>query len=395
MALGKKVYIWRGSTIDGEEKTGLIESITKRGAEQDLRDQNFYQLRISRVLPKTLNSQLPNDECVELISSIILLLNAGIPFLASLDWLLKEQRPVSQQYVLCRLMQSLQEGHSLSASFSHLGKQFTPFFLTMIDIAEQSDRILEGLQSLLISLKQKEQRRKELKKLLSYPKVVMLTTLLMTLGVIGLIIPMFKNIYLLFEDDLPIFTKLFLFLSDGLHQNLVETAVVAGFLISWPFLPLLREFNPLLHLKKRFTQWTQSAEDLFLYSQAVYKMLESGIPLKFTMERSALCLSPKNLVFGHEISSKLDAGFSLSRAFSESRWFPRVFHRIIASSEKAGHLAKGFHHICIYLEQKREESFQRWQKLIEPCMMLFLGGLVLMILLAVYLPIFDLGNRLG
>ena len=391
----KNVFIWEAKTLDGNEHTGIFEGLTKSQVIEELQGKNLFQLSMTPVPPKIVNGLLSDRETIDFLASVILMLNAGMSLIESFELLLNENRSLSQRFIFCHLWNSLQAGKSLQSSLSSLKKKFTPLFLTMVEIAEQSGKLVDGLRSLQTILQAGEQRKKELKKILRYPKIVFLTTVLLTFGVVVFIIPMFKNIYSLFGDDLPFFTKTLLFLSDFFHNKPFEIVLSVLILILGSFVPFLRRINPFSWLKSQLLYWIQSTEDHLLYAQAMRMMLENGIPLDASIKKAAGCLSLRNRKSGFEIAHKLDAGCSLSKAFNQSSWFPPVFVKLIASAEKAGQLATGFHHIGIYLAQKREENFSRWHKLIEPCMMMILGTLVLVILLAIYLPIFDLGNRVG
>jgi type II secretory pathway component PulF len=123
--------------------------------------------------------------------------------------------------------------------------------------------------------------------------------------------------------------------------------------------------------------------------------LENGQPISEATRNAADCLSAGNRFHCSVISEKLDAGCSLAEAFQSSRWFPPVYRQLLSSAEIAGQLGIGFTQISSLLEQKRSDRFAFWSKFLEPIMMILLGSLVLMVLLAIYLPIFDLGNRIG
>ncbi|MBU2511834.1 type II secretion system F family protein [bacterium] len=388
-------FYWEALTLDSATKSGSIESSSRFHAIRQLRNHGFYKIKVDQIPRKYKYSSLNENEILSLLNSLLLLLKAGIPLSEVFELAVKENRSVIQKYIFSRLSESLRRGSSLKESFSALKPLFSPFFLSMIGTIDKSGKLIQGLESLSRYYSKKQARSREIQRILRYPKIVIAVALLLTIGVIVFIIPMFENIYLLFGNDLPFLTKIMVKLSTITREYSLIVLGCGGVGIALFLLPAVRPYNPVLRLVQKVRERFQNYEDPFLYSEAMRLLLDNGIPLSTATGEAAKSMSDKNRKYGDMVSQYLEKGYSLTRAFKSVKWFPSSYYRLISSAEKAGVVVTGFEQIGLYLEQKREEQFGRWNKIIEPATMIILGCIIMVILLSIYLPIFDLGNRIG
>ncbi|MCP4751788.1 MAG: type II secretion system F family protein [Proteobacteria bacterium] len=391
----KQIYLWKAATLEGVANYGTIGSRTGRSAIQSLRDQGYFQISLTPLPHKVLNSALSNKETINILDSLTLLLDSGISMIEALDLLVNDDKSSVSQYVFTNLRNSLHGGKSLEKGFAELIPLFSGFFLSMIGLCEKTGNLRQGLHALGIFYKSQETRRQEFQNLIRYPKIVLSITLLLSFGIVFFIIPMFENIYALFKGDLPILTRGMVFVSDFLHRYIFAVSAIVAGIVTWANLPQVSRFHPVVLLSERIRKIFQSREDPFLYAHAMKILLESGQPINLATKQAAGCMSNRNRRHGLLLDRKLSAGFSFSEAFQEVSWFPTIFRNYIASAEKAGLLKVGFEQVYNYINRRREEDFAKWSKFVEPVLMLVLGTIILTLLLSIYLPIFELGNKVG
>ncbi len=389
------VYIWEATTLKNISKLGVIESRSRGSAIKTLREQSFFRISLTTVPDKQLNSAMPIKGIIDILNSLTLMLGSGISIIETLELLINDRKSIVTQYVFCKLRDALHQGKSLELGFQELSPLFSDFFQSMISLCEKTGKLQDGLQALETFHQNQQNRQQEFQKLIRYPKVIFSITILLSLGVIVFIVPMFKNIYALFKGDLPILTRGMVFLSNFFQQyGMIILLLIACFFF-WANLPKVRRFHPWVFVSGQVKKRFQGKEDPFLYAHAMKILLESGQPIQLATKQAAGCMSAKNQRHGFSLSKMLNAGLSFSEAFQELAWFPSIFHNYIASAEKAGLLKVGFEQVYNFLNRQREEQFAKWSRFIEPVLMLVLGTIVLAILLSIYLPIFDLGNQLG
>lgn len=388
-------YFWKARTLEDQAKFGIIECASKSIAKKQLQEHAYFRIALTPIPSALHEKPLTTQQLLSFLNSLLLMLNAGLPIHEALELMCRENKSVWMTYVCTRLLELLQQGKSLKEALSVLTPLFPPFFLSMVHIVELSGQIREGLRSAYEFYFKQEEHARELKQIMRYPKIVLTAALMLIASVTIFIVPMFQSIYLMFGNELPLLTNILVKLSSYVHSQTLTVVALFAAVTLWFVAPACQRFNPVLALARRLGEALSSREDPYLYSLAMKMQLENGQSVSEATRNAASCLSLRNRTHCELISEKLDAGFSLAEAFQSSRWFPPIFHQLLPSAETAGQLGIGFSQISSYLEQKRNDRFAFWSKFLEPIMMLLLGTLILMVLLAIYLPIFDLGNKIG
>ncbi len=391
----QSVFIWEAHTLENSSATGIIKSGNKQKAKRCLQSKGFYNLNIVSIPDVIISFPLKLDTLLSFINALILMLTSGMSLKESLEMIQLENRSMAQRYICYHLLESLHKGLSIKESFMSLANIFPAFFITIIEISEKSNQLLKGLYSSLDYYQKKQQRHQELNKITRYPKVVFTVSLILIIAVIVFIIPMFQNIYRLFGDELPLVTKILVALSKFVHQSPLYILTFLGIFIFCFTAPVVKSRNPLVRLIQKVKNNFESKEDPYVYALSMKMQLENGQALVAATKNAALCISKANHMHAEKISAILEEGYGLAYAFAKITWFPPVFSQLISTAEKAGRLALGFDQIAVFLDQQRSDRFSFWNKFLEPVMMICLGAFVLTILLAIYLPIFDLGNRVG
>jgi len=387
-------FVWHGMTLGGVIKQGILENCTKPEALKKLNDEGRYKLNLQSVSGKHLLKSLTNKEILDFIDPLLLMLESGVSLIESLNLMLNEKKSIKTQYIYCKIRESLQGGKSLTESFEELSPLFSDFFISMIGLCEKTGKLREGLFSLKHFFDSQEKQRQVLEKTIRYPKIILGITLFITLGIIIFVIPMFKNIYQLFKGELPIITRAMVFASEFIRQNSLEIILTICALYLWINIPTVQRVNPLFFLIRQFKRFLSTKDDSFLYAHSMKILLESGQSVKLATRQAAGCLSSKNRKHGQQVYELLNSGLSLSEAFESIPWFPMIFQNCLSSAEKAGVLQLGFEQVFNHISKQRDLRFEKWSKILEPGLMIFLGSIIMVLLLAIYLPIFDLGNQL-
>ncbi len=389
------VYIWNAITLKGENGYGTIRGQTKKNVMSHLHSQGYYHVSLESVPGDQLNTTLKNVDLIYILDSLASILDAGISMIEALELLVSDRKSVIVRYVFLELKSALHEGQSLEIGFSSLSPLFPEFFIAMIRLCEKSGRLSQGLGDLKSYYQHQENRRQELVRIFRYPKIVFGMILFLSLGVIIFVVPMFNNVYALFKNDLPLLTYLIVQLSHFFHNNSILILTICVILTIWAYVPGIRFFHPWIFFFQKMRHIAQSKEDPFLYAHAMALLLESGQSVNQAAQQATACMSEKNHKHGDLLTGRLNAGLGFSEAFQGLPWFPDAFQRFIVPAEQTGLLKMGFEQIYTYIDRQRTARFEKWSRFIEPALMLTLGTVTLILLLSIYLPVFDLGNRIG
>jgi len=131
-----------------------------------------------------------------------------------------------------------------------------------------------------------------------------------------------------------------------------------------------------------------------LFSHAMKILLQSGINSLAAVKIAGTAISKTNQHNIAYLLESLNEGKSFSQSFKSSSWFAPIFFDYIAAAENTGNLRAGFDQVFQNLNRKKEEQFATWSSFIEPVVMIILGALVLAIMISIYLPLFELGNKI-
>ena len=388
----QSTYIWDAVNLENNPASGVVNASSKRKVKKNLLARGYFHSHLTEVPASISSTQMKTGSILDFLHSLIMMLKAGMSLNEALHLMQRDNRSLAKRYVCNQLIESLQKGCSLRESFVNLTPLFPGFFISMIDIAEQSDQLINGFESAYAFYQKKAAREKEMKQVLRYPLIVLSATLALLLAVLIFIVPMFNTVYLMFGDDLPILTQWMVKLSSAFHCIDMGTFVVIGTISILFSTPSFKRFNPLLKGLRQIQNLYESSADTFLYALSMNLQLENGQALINASQQAAACMTKRHQAHGKAVSRSLQEGLSLTEAFKHHAWFPPIFRQVISTSEQSGRLSSGFLQISQFLEQKRSDRFASWSKGVEPAMMCLLGAIVLALLLAIYLPIFDLGN---
>lgn len=388
-------FIWCAVTLDGSSGSGTRCAEKRKDVRRYLNSRGYYRISIEAVSRDKLSSPLKHRDLTYILDSLVSILDAGISIRDAFELLSNERRSALIRYVFLDLKKSLHDGLSLEESFSSLSPMFPEFFIAMIRLCEKSGQLRQGLHDLKSFYQHQEQRRHELARILRYPKVVSLTMILLSLGIIIFIVPMFSNIYALFGDDLPVLTYGVVRVSRFFQHYSLQILVVCFALTGWAWLPQVRYFHPAIFLTRKARAMIRSREDPYLYAHAMSLLLDSGQSVSQAAVQATACMSEKNRQYGRMLTEKLNAGLGFAESFQQLKWFPDLFLQFMKPAEQTGLLKIGFEQIYTCIDRQRTHRFEKWSRFIEPALMLILGAVTLTLLLSIYLPIFDLGNRIG
>ena len=388
-----KKFLWSAVSLYGKQDYGFLEGSTSKQIREELTEKSFFQILVSPVPERELRFPISEQKLLKILEPLSLLLDSGVALSEALGLLITEEKTNIERYIFLRIRTSLRVGSTLAESFKELQPMFSNFYVSMIELAEKTGKLREVLHLLTDYYQTQNNRNLEVKKQLRYPKIVFVSVVCVAIAIVAFIVPMFENLFALYQGELPITTQGIIFLSDLLRKHtLLIIALIFGLWI-WSRLPTLSRLHPWIIAKGKLRQVISSFEDPLLFAEAMKILLESGQKVFEATKIASSCLSLPNQKYGLALTDSLKKGSGFAEAFKEIPWFPVQFHTFIASAEKAGKISVGFEQIYHYIKKKREEQFEKWSKLLEPIIMFFLGVVILLLLMSIYLPIFDLGNQ--
>ena len=385
-------FYWEGTDKQGSLYEGALESHSREAAKEHLLQEGYYRVRFWKIQQSHLHRSLNNTEITEFLLQLHRLLKSGVELDDALGFAVQEQKDHVLSFLLCRIRQDLRDGLSMSSALRHY-QAFPQIVAKMIEVAESTGRLTEVLGMLLEFYQFQQKMILEQKRLLNYPLVVFSIFIVLSLGAVIFMVPMFKRMYAGLGEDLFWLTRALVKLSDSLRFN--PEAWILGTLFSGAiivFVYRLFGWYWLLNLIPGGKRLQQSVQMLF-YSRSMEIMLLTGVHLQEALalaEEMFPKLLRKRIA---PVREAVDSGKSLCDAYAMVPVFSPMFVKMVALGESSGHLPSSFARISSHNQEALKKIMAWASTLIEPLLMILIALGVLGFLLSMYLPLFRMAER--
>ncbi len=350
---------------------------------------------------KKIKKPVSDKEITVFVKQFVVVIKSGVPLLKAFDIVIHGQENKKFYEILEDIKFGVENGLSLSESFGTYPKVFDPLFVNFLAIGEQGG-ILEVLLLRYVEYREKiDAIRRKVKSAMAYPIIVALVSVIVLGVVMGFVVPQFQKIFEGVGAKLPAPTLIVIALSNFvIHYWWLAIIAIVGLVLLLRFLyrvyPRFRFFVdssifkiPLfgeLAQKSLISRWTRTLSLLFA----------AGVPLNEALRSIALLVN--NYLYGAatlNIQKDVEAGSSLYGAMLNTDIFPNMVNQMVAVGEEAGSLDFLLQSIADYYDQEVELTIETLLSLIEPATIIFLGSILGSIIVAIYLPLFNLGNVVG
>lgn len=386
----------------GRTVSGVLEAETARQARAQLRAQNLFPTMIDAVDARANAGRswargLPSAELSLVTRQLATLLESGLTMEQSLDALIEQAAEPRTREVLTGVKIEVTAGQSLAAALGVYGNSFPEFYCALVHGGEQSGALPTVLQHLSEYLDARQALRQKTSLALLYPLLVTVVALVVVLGLLVYVVPQVVQVFEQSRQDLPLMTRMLIGSSDILRE-------------SWPWLlallaggvfvarATLRRSGP----RRRWNGWLLRLPWLgplvrgvntSRFASTLAILVRGGVPLLPALESAARVMD--NIVMREAIGRAIDRvreGASLARALGEARVFPPLLVHLVASGEASGRLEHMLERAAQLETRALERRLAVFLTLIEPLMILLMGGVVLMIVLAILLPIMEINQ---
>ena len=340
------------------------------------------------------------EEVVIFTRQLATMIGAGIPMLESLE-ILKEQAESKQfSLLLDGVIGDVRSGQDFSSSLERYPKVFTDVYVSMVRAGEASGQIDEILVRLADYMEASQRLKREIKSAMTYPVVSLVMIFGITAFLMIGIVPKFKEVFSSLEIDLPGLTKGILATADFCENNwplvLAGMVVVAGLIIVWKRTEKGAYTWDWMMLHMPIFGQLFRKVGLSRFSKTCATMIKSGVPILGTLE--IVAETSGNRVIAEAVQKARESvrqGESLMAPLAESPVFPPMVTRMIGIGEKTGSLEILLEKISEFYDDQVSATVKQLTSLIEPLMIAVMGIMVGTIVLAVFLPIFELQKHLA
>ncbi|MBX9265941.1 type II secretion system inner membrane protein GspF [Chromobacterium violaceum] len=388
----------------GKEQSGLLEADSARAARAQLRERGLLPVTVDGVSAKTggagsnvLRRGLPRAELVMITEQLSTLLNAGLTLEKALTAVTEQSENARSRTVLAALRSDILEGKGFAQALSSAPGVFSPLYRSLVQAGEQSGHLDMVMSRLAEYLDKRQNTQQKVTLALAYPAVVTLVAILVVAGLMSYVVPQVVSVFAQTKQSLPFLTRALVACSDFLRQwgvaLLIGIAAAAFLIVRALRAPALKRRFHARVLKLPVFGRLFRALNTARMASTMSILVGSGVPLLTALEtaRGLMTMVPMQDAVA-DAMAKVREGVSLSRALNASRQFPPVLIHLISSGEASGTLSHMLDRAAQQQEQEVERKLATFTTLMEPLLILVMGGMVLLIVLAIMMPIIDMNQ---
>ena len=341
--------------------------------------------------------RISNQERLLFTKHLATMIKAGIPIAEALDTLVAQTNSTYFKKVISLVLDDINNGKSLANSFVKFPKVFDQFYVSLIDIGEQSGNLEENLEFLAQQLAKEYSLRKKIQGALLYPVIVLSVAAVMGVFISFYILPKLVDFFESFEIELPFTTRLLVAFASLMKNYGVHIFIsIVVFLIGIRLVINTKAVKPLWHtviLKVPLFGTLISYGQLARFSRNLGTLVKSGVPIVKAIDITANTMS--NLRFKNSLlllSGSLSKGKNIGESMEKFKTneFPPLVSRMISIGEKTGKLDESLLYLSNFYDDEVDDISRNFSTVLEPVLLVVIGLIVGFIALAIISPIYQL-----
>lgn len=391
------LYDWEGKDKKGKIIRGEMRAGGEAVVQASLRRQGIMVTKVKK--RKLARGRRITDKDIALFTrQLATMMKSGVPLLQAFDISIKGSGNPSLSRLLSDVRNDVETGSSLSQAFKKHPLHFDPLFCNLVAAGEQAG-ILDSLLDRLATYKEKILAIKsKIKSALFYPAAVIVVAAIVVTVIMLFVIPEFKKVFTSFGADLPAPTLLVIALSDAFVANWylifgALIAVIVGISMTYKRSENMRNTIDRMSLQLPVIGEIIRKATIARWTRTLATMFAAGVPLVEALD-SVGGASGNNVykMATKQIQSDVSTGTSLTIAMQGAKVFPTMVVQMVSIGEESGQLDNMLSKVADFFEQEVDDAVAGLSQLLEPLIMVFLGTVIGGLVVAMYLPIFKLGQ---
>lgn len=394
-------FLWEGMDKKGKKIKGQMLAAGEALVAAQLRRQGITVTKVRKQSALFAGAQRITEKDIALFTrQLATMMKAGVPLLQAFDIVAKGNANRSVQILLSEVKADIEKGSSMYQAFSKQPKYFDNLFCNLVNAGEQAG-ILDDVLDRLASYKEKILKLKgKIKSALFYPAAVMVVAFIVTAVIMLFVIPAFKELFSSFGADLPAPTLLVMAISDFFVK---WWWAIFGILIGGTvaFFKVLQRSKPMQAFVDRWALRLPiigvvlEKATIARWSRTLSTMFAAGVPLVDALD--SVAGASGNYVYEeatYRIKGDVATGTALTTAMQSTGKFPNMVMQMTAIGEESGSLDSMLSKVADFYEQEVDDAVDALSSLLEPLIMVVLGVLIGGMVIAMYLPIFKMGQAI-
>ncbi len=398
-------WVYEARTRAGEVQTGIIEADSKEAVQSRLRARQLNPVKIKkkgRQLSLAFGTGVDAKELVIFTRQFATMIDAGLPLVQCLDILSTRGENKALNTILKDVKDYVEQGGTFSEGLARHPKLFDELFVNLVRAGEMGGILDTILNRLAGYIEKRVKLARQVRGAMVYPVAIFFIAMIVVVIMLAWVIPSFKGMFAEFgaADQLPALTQFVIGASEGFIGNvhwivLIAAAVVFGF--TWIYRqPAGKHFFHRALLVLPIIGPVMRKISVARFTRTLGTLLSAGVPILDALD--VVKKSAGNVVVEgaiHQTSEKIREGRTMAEPLMETNVFPPMVVQMIGVGEQTGALDTMLNKIADFYEEEVDIAVAALTSLLEPLMMVFIGGIVGVILISMYLPIFSIAGKVN
>lgn len=397
----EKRFIFEGRHSASDKLVnGEVSAFTEEEARKKLAKRGIRPLQITRVKTSS-KRKITQEDITVFTRQLSTMIKAGLPLMQAFEIVARGHGNPSMTEILMEIRGEVEQGSSLSRAFSNHPKYFDRFYCNLV-AAGETGGVLESLLDKLAIYKEKTQAiRKKVKTALTYPVSVIAVAIGLVFVMMIFVLPAFKEVYANMGAELPALTQTVMDMSDFFVSYGWMVLIALGFAI-YGFLKLKarsikiqRRMDAILLRMPIFGDIVRKGT-IARWGRTTATLIAAGVPLVDVLDSTAGAAG--NLIYEEatrEIRTRVIQGLSMTSGMRATELFPNMMLQMSSIGEESGSLDDMLNKAAEFYEDEVDNAVGRLSAMMEPIIIVILGLVIGTLLVAMYLPLFNLGNVVG
>ena len=395
------MFVWEGTDKRGKKVKGEMSGQNDVLVKATLRRQGINPGKVkkkAKPLFGAAGKRITAKDIAIFSRQMATMMSSGVPLVQSFEIVGRGHENPNMQELILTIKGDVEAGNNLGDALAKHPLHFDELFVNLVRAGEAAG-ILESLLDKIATYKEKTELIKgKIKKALFYPAAVLIMAFVVTAVLMIFVIPQFSQLFADFGADLPALTQMVIHMSDFVVANVAVlfVGIVGGV---FGLKELIRRSIPMQHLIQRASLKAPVFGNILVkatiarFARTTSTMFAAGVPLVEAMDSVAGAAG--NVVYGNAIRGMRDeiaTGQQLQVAMRDTKLFPNMVIQMVAIGEESGAIDSMLAKVADFYEQEVDDAVDAMSSLMEPLIMAVLGVLIGGLVIAMYLPIFKMGQ---
>ena len=397
------LFTWEGTDRQGRKTKGEISSTNQQVARAELRRQGINPSKVQKKTASrfSFGGKVKSADISLFTRQMATMMKAGVPLVQSFDIVADGSDNAKLKVLIREIRTDVAAGNSFASSIKKHPQYFDDLFCNLVDSGEQSGALETMLERIATYKEKTETLKGKIKKAMFYPIAVIVVAFVVSGILLIKVVPQFEQIFQSFGAELPVFTQMVVNLSKAVQAYwfvvvIAILAAVTGFGYAYKRSPQMRDAIDRLSLKVPVIGNILNKSAVARFARTLSTTFAAGVPLVDAL--TSVAGATGNVVYSDatlRVRDDVSGGQQLNFAMRNTGVFPNMVVQMTSIGEESGALDDMLDKAASYYEEQVDNAVDALTSLLEPIIMAVLGVVIGGLIIAMYLPIFQLGQVVG